>query len=245
MKEVSVLFLLAAVSAVEAQFYIDSVCLSAHQDYSSLKWNCFENIELNFNKAYMSLNSTVFNVIDVYMKQQSLIATCQNFNTTNLKHKKRSMLRRTCQFLTTTFDQSVVRAHGTLMFFFSGLLGSPPELMAVADEMYSAVQDALFNMMPIYTENPNCVGQLLKKFTNIYRKTDNDMAVLYLRVQNSISRIFNDAVIASRIAVNALNSFRDRLENCNDKKENQNTCILELVTFPKHRRTFLSNLIEF
>jgi hypothetical protein len=122
------------------------------------------------------------------------------------------------------------------MFFFSGHLGSPPELMGIANEMYSAVQDALYNMMPLYAANPNCVGQLLKKFTNIYQKTDKDISVVYLRVQNSISRVFNDAVIATRMTVNALNFFRDNLANCNNKKEDRNSCILKLVdTFSSSR----------
>jgi hypothetical protein len=229
MGKFSIIFVLAtiAVSSIDAQYYINNVLLTPRSEYTNLKWNCFRYIDETFTRTYITLNSTIFGIIDFYLKQQLLIQTCNNFNTSILNKTVRTNLKTTCKSLNTTFLQAIPKAEGALTSF-TGLLGSTPDLVETMQEMYSAVQDALSNLVPHYVSKPACVGTLLRNFTNQYRLISNEFCAIYQKVQSNISRIFANSTLASRTASNQLSTFRMNLNSCNTNS-NANECVAKLV----------------
>ena len=231
MVKVLVLFfvLSIAVSKLDAQYYINSVLLAPRLDYASYKYNCFESVDTYFYRTYASLNAAVFPVVYVYENQQLLLSACQSFAMSRLNKTAIKNLRTTCDTLNMIFKNARPTAEKTLMNFHSELLGSSPDLMETAQELFSAIKDSLNNMVPLYVAKQNCVGLLLRNFTNIYKLASYDISNAYQRVQYNISKVFLNTSTSTRSATYALSSFRTNLINCNNTKIDPNDCINKLV----------------
>lgn len=232
MGKVSVLLVVLsiAVSKLDAQYYINSVLLAPRLDYASYKYNCFESVDTYYYRSYASLNAVIFSTVAVYENQNLLLSACFNFTMSRLNKTASKNLKSTCDTLNATFKNARPTAEKTLMTYHKELLGSSPELMETAQELYSSIKDSLNNMVPFYAAKPNCVGVLLRNFTDVYKLVSNDISTIYQRMQFNISKVFSNTSTAARSTSYTLATFRHNLINCNNSKTDPSECVIKLVT---------------